>query len=152
DGNIEFLGRLDYQVKIRGFRIDLGEIESVLAQHAGVRESAVVVSKEIPGNKRLTAYVVPSHKLPSLIDDLQLFLKEKLPDYMIPSAFVMLDSLPLTNSGKLNRRALPAPGKTRPDLERAFVPPRTLVEYVLTDIWSEVLAIERVGIYDNFFD
>src|SRR4030095_5068266 len=152
DGNIEFLGRLDDQVKIRGFRIELGEIESVLGQYPNVRESAVVVSEKIPGDKCLTAYVVPSDKQASVIGDLHLFLKEKLPDYMIPSAFVMLESLPLTPSGKLNRSALPALGKTRLDLKQAFVAPRTLVEYVLTDIWSEVLAIEHVGIYDNFFD
>jgi thioesterase domain-containing protein len=152
DGTIEFLGRLDHQVKVRGFRIELGEIEAVLGQHPGVRESAVVVSEEVPGDKRLTAYVVPSNKLASSIDGLHLFLQEKLPDYMIPSAFVILENLPLTPSGKVDRRALPAPGKTRPDLAQAFVAPRTLVEYVLADIWRDVLDIEHIGINDNFFD
>ena len=112
DGNIEFVGRLDHQVKLRGFRIELGEIEAVLGQHPGVRESIVVFREDIPGDKRLTAYVVPCHDPTSLGDELRAFLKAKLPDYMVPSAFVVLESLPLTPSGKLDRSSLPVPGKT----------------------------------------
>jgi len=152
DGNIEFLGRIDHQVKIRGFRIELGEIEAVLGQHPDVRETVVLAREDQPGNKRLVAYVVPAQEPIPTISELRRFLKGKLPEYMVPSAFVMLDALPLTPSGKVNRRALSAPDAGRPELEEAFVAPHTLVEKLLADIWAQVIGLERVGIRDNFFE
>ncbi len=156
DGAIEFLGRVDHQVKIRGFRIELGEIEVVLGQHPAVEEVVVVAREDIPGNKSLVAYIVPtleaSHSGLLSVEALRSFLKKELPDYMIPSTFVFLDALPLMSNGKVNRLALPAPDMSRPKLEKAFVPPRNQVEELLTSIWVQVLGIDKVGIHDNFFD
>lgn len=152
DGNIEFLGRIDQQVKIRGFRIELGEIESVLGQHAAVREGLVLAREDIPGDKRLVAYVVPSQDPAASAQELRGFLMHELPDYMLPSSFVFLDSLPLTANGKIDRRALPPPEQTRPELEETYAAPRTPVEELLAGIWAEVLKLERIGIHDNFFD
>jgi len=160
DGNIEFLGRVDHQVKVRGFRIELGEIEAALGQHPELRESVVIVREDVPGDKRLVAYVVPKDEgsetedegPPSFVSELRGFLKEKLPDYMVPSVFVPLDALPLTPTGKVDRRALPAPDGLRPELEREYVAPRTPTEEKLVAICAELLGIHRVGVYDNFFD
>jgi amino acid adenylation domain-containing protein len=152
DGNIEFLGRLDHQVKIRGFRIELGELESTLLQHPSVREIAVIAREDIPGDKRLVAYIVPNPEQTPTIDELRRFLKQKLPDYMVPGAFVLLDALPLTPNGKVDRRALPAPDQSRPDQSVTFVAPRTPIEQQLADIWAEVLRLEQVGVHDNFFE
>jgi amino acid adenylation domain-containing protein len=152
DGNIEFLGRADYQVKIRGFRIELGEIEAALDQHPAVREAVVLTREDTPGEKRLVAYVVAERESRAAANDLRSFLKEKLPEHMVPALFVLLDALPLTPNGKVDRRALPAPDRTRPELEKAFVAPRTPTEELLSEIWAQVLDIERVGIHDNFFD
>jgi glutamate-1-semialdehyde-2,1-aminomutase/malonyl CoA-acyl carrier protein transacylase len=154
DGNIEFLGRLDHQVKIRGFRLELGEIEAALAQHPEVRETVVIAWEDQPDDKRLVAYVVPNQEVETqhFLSLLRRFLKEKLPDYMIPSAFVMLEALPLTPNGKVDRRALPAPDTSQTSLEQGFVPPHTATEETLAAIWAEVLGVERVGIHDNFFE
>jgi aspartate racemase len=152
DGNIEFLGRQDYQVKIRGFRIELGEIEAVLGQYPAVLETAVLAREDVPGDKRLVAYVVASHVPTPTFSELRSFLKEMLPDYMIPSAFVFLDAFPITPNGKVDRRALPVPDGTRPELDRGFVAPRTPVEEVLAEIWGKMLGVEKVGIHDNFFE
>jgi acyl carrier protein len=152
DGSIEFLGRIDHQVKIRGFRIELGEIESLLGRHPMVSDTVVIMREDVPGDKRLVAYVVPSNESTPTFSELRSFLKEKLPDYMIPSAFVDLGSLPLTPNGKVDRRALPTPDLERPRLETKFVAPRTPVEKVLAKIWIEVLGLERVGVHDNFFE
>lgn len=152
DGNIEFIGRLDNQVKIRGFRVELGEIEAVLGQHSAVREAVVVAREDTPNNKRLVAYIVPSQSPAPVAGELQRFVKEKLAHYMVPSAFVFLDMLPLNPTGKVDRRALPAPDASRPDLAGAFVAPRNSVEEILAGIWAELLKIESVGIHDNFFD
>ncbi|PYS88536.1 MAG: hypothetical protein DMF64_20235, partial [Acidobacteria bacterium] len=151
DGQIEYLGRLDHQVKIRGFRIELGEIEAVLAAHAGVREAVVLAREDTPGDKRLVAYLVLHEGQSPSNTELRNALKEQLPDYMIPAQFISLAALPLTPNGKVDRRALPAPDRQRPDLERAFVAPRTPVEGVLASIWAEVLGVEQIGIHDNFF-
>ena len=113
EGNIEFLGRLDSQVKVRGFRIELGEVEAVLGQHPAVRESVVVAREDVPGEKRLVAYIVPYQEHLPTVSELYSFLQTKLPAYMVPSAFVLLDALPLMPSGKVDRRALPAPGPTQ---------------------------------------
>jgi amino acid adenylation domain-containing protein len=151
DGSIEFVGRKDHQVKIRGFRIELGEIETVLVQHPAVRETAVVQREDRIGDKRLVAYIVPSQNHSSTPIELRAFLKAQLPDYMIPSAFIFLDSLPLTPNGKLDRAAFPAPGPSRPDMAETYLPPRTSVEEKLAAIWRDILKLERVGIHDDFF-
>ncbi len=150
DGTIEFLGRRDHQVKIRGFRIELGEIESVLDRHPQVRDCAVVARDEGSGRKRLVAYVVPTDGMPSTAD-LRGYLKERLPDYMVPSAFVALDALPLTPNGKVDRRALPAPEAGEVETDVAYVAPRTPTEAALAAIWTDLLGLPRVGIHDNFF-
>ncbi|BAY10179.1 non-ribosomal peptide synthetase family protein [Calothrix sp. NIES-2098] len=152
DGNIEFLGRIDNQVKIRGFRIELGEIEALLNQHLGVQETVVIAREDIPGNKRLVAYIVPQSKSAATVNELRDFLKDKLPEFMLPSAVVLLKELPLGPNGKVDRKALPAPEQVRSDLIGEFVPPRTPVEEKLTQIWAEVLKVEKVSIYDNFFE
>ncbi|MGH8772293.1 MAG: amino acid adenylation domain-containing protein, partial [Burkholderiales bacterium] len=148
DGNIEFLGRTDHQVKIRGFRIELGEIEAVLVQHPDVREAAVIAREDLPNDKRLIAYVVAQDQVPSLTE-LRGFLQSKLPEYMIPAAVVLLDKLPVTPNGKLDRKALPAPEHRS---EESFVAPRTPVEEKLAEIFVAVLKIDRIGIHDNFFE
>ncbi|HYG62622.1 MAG TPA: amino acid adenylation domain-containing protein, partial [Thermoanaerobaculia bacterium] len=146
DGNLEFLGRLDHQVKIRGFRIELGEIEAALATLPGVREAVVVVREDAPGDRRLVAYVTGD----ALVDDLRPWLRERLPESMLPSAFVSLAALPLTPNGKVDRKALPAPDRQR--AEEAYVPPHTPVEEIVAGIWAEVLGLERVGAADHFFE
>jgi acyl carrier protein len=151
DGNIEFLGRIDDQVKIRGFRIELGEIEAVLVQHPDVRQTMVLARADIGGEKRLAAYVVPNQERTPTIDDLRGFLEQRLPDYMLPSSFVFLDGFPLTPNGKVDRRLLAAPDQSRPELGNAFMAPRTPVEALLTEIWAEVLKLDKIGIHDNFF-
>ena len=151
DGNIEFLGRIDNQVKSRGFRIELGEIEAVLVQHPKVRESVIVPREDQPGNKRLVACVVPNQKQLTTIE-LRRFLKGRLPDYMLPAAFVILEGLPLTPNGKINRKALPIPEILISGLEEEYVPPQTPEEELLAEIWADVLGLEQVGIYDNFFE
>ncbi|MBW4680494.1 MAG: amino acid adenylation domain-containing protein [Microcoleus vaginatus WJT46-NPBG5] len=152
DGTIEYLGRIDNQIKLRGFRIELGEIEAALSQHSAVRETAVIVREDIAGDKRLVAYVVPSETANSpLAKELRHFLEATLPHYMVPSAFVMLEVLPLTTNGKVDRKALPAPDASSA-LSETFVAPRTPIEAALTAIWAEVLGFEQVGIHDNFFE
>jgi amino acid adenylation domain-containing protein len=151
DGNIEYLGRIDNQVKIRGFRIELGEIEAVLSQHNYVETTCVTAREDSPGIKRLVAYIVPPKNVTPITNELRQFLKARLPDYMIPSAFVTLDALPLTPNGKLDHRALPEPN-LRGEIELNFVAPRNLEEEILAKIWSQVLRVEPVGIYDNFFE
>lgn len=152
DGSIEYIGRLDQQVKIRGFRIELTEIEALLNQHAGVRESVVLARADVPGEKRLVAYLVPAPGADHNTVELRRHLQEKLPEYMVPAIFVFLDSLPLSPNGKVERKLLPAPGEERPELEKAFVAPRTEVETRLTAIWEKALAVRPIGIQDNFFE
>lgn len=150
DGNLEFLGRIDSQVKIRGIRIELGEIESVLRTHPSVRACAVTVSAD-GSDEQLVAYVVLRDSAADEIN-LRRFLRAKLPDHLVPTWFVMLDALPLTSSGKVDRRGLPAPDRPRLDTERAHVAPRNATEEQLVRIMTEVLEVERVGVFDNFFD
>jgi len=150
--DIEYLGRIDHQVKIRGFRIELGEIESVLCQHPAVREAVVIAREDVPGVKTLAAYVVASTSSAPALTVLREHLKRKLPDYMVPAAFVFLDKLPLTHNGKVDRRALPDPGEQRPDVSGRYVAPRTELEEKLAAIWAKVLRVERVGVHDNFFE
>ena len=152
NGNMEFLGRIDHQVKIRGFRVEIGEIETFLGQHPNVRENVVVVYEEEVDNKVLVAYVVAKTKPVPSISELRSFLKDKLPDHMIPSFLVMLDNLPLAPSGKIDRKALPKPDNLRPELDVAYVSPRNDIERKVADIWQKILNVEKVGIQDNFFD
>jgi amino acid adenylation domain-containing protein/non-ribosomal peptide synthase protein (TIGR01720 family) len=149
-GVVEFLGRIDHQVKVRGLRIELGEIEAVLARHPAVREAAVLAREDVPGDKLLVAYVAP--RAPLGVTELRSFAAKSLPDYMIPSAFVFLPSLPLTTSGKLNRQALPPPDVLRPELANEFTAPRTPVEEQMAAIWADLLKLDRVGAHDNFFE
>jgi acyl carrier protein len=151
NGSLDFLGRNDEQVKVRGFRIELGEIEAVLRQHSGVREAAVVTREDTPGEKRLVAYVVPEPEMPLTLGQLNHYLQARLPHYMIPAPIVTLEQLPLSPNGKLDRRALPAPEADLLDREARYMPPRNAVEEVLAGVWAEVLRVERVGIYDDFF-
>ncbi|MBW4629698.1 MAG: amino acid adenylation domain-containing protein [Brasilonema octagenarum HA4186-MV1] len=151
DGNLEFLGRIDTQVKIRGFRIELEEIEAVLNQHSDIKQVVAIVREDEPGNKYLVAYLLTTDNPPTA-STLRNFLKEKLPDYMIPAAFVFLEEFPLTPNGKINRRALPAPDASQRNLEVDFVAPRTPTEQELATIWAEVLKLKQVGIHDNFFE
>ncbi len=152
DGNIEFLGRMDHQVKIRGFRIELEEIEAVLAQHPGVEEAAVNVAGSGPYDKRLVAYVVPNRTGSLTIDDLRHFLKKKVPLRMIPSVFVLLERLPRSPSGKIDRQALPLPNEPGLGSEKTYVAPQNALEEMLASLWSDVLGLSQVGVKDNFFD
>ncbi|MDB6024686.1 MAG: amino acid adenylation enzyme/thioester reductase family protein [Verrucomicrobiales bacterium] len=151
DGKIDFLGRKDNQVKVRGYRIELGEIESVLAQHPDVQQNVVVAREDVPGEKRLVAYIVPAEK-PATPEELRRWLLESLPEYMLPSAFVQLEVFPLTPNGKVDRRALPAPDVARPELAATYEAPRTETEQIIVRIWQEVLNLEKIGIHDNFFE
>jgi amino acid adenylation domain-containing protein len=157
DGNIEFLGREDFQVKINGYRIELGEIEATLKQHPTIREAVVTAVEQEQGHKSLIGYVVPEidtdsqQKTEIAQGELRRFLKEKLPEYAIPSTFVLLESLPLTINGKVDRQALPAPERTRPE-EKTFGLPRNPVEQLLVATWTDVFQFEPIGIYDNFFE
>ncbi len=154
DGQIEFLGRLDHQVKVRGFRIELGEIESVLHQHATVETCVVIAREDTPGQKRLVAYIIPHD--PAIFSPLALrdHVQQCLPDYMVPAAFVQIDSLPLTPNGKLDQQALPMPAMERQHARHAYVPPRTDREHTLATIWARLLQlpIETIGTHDNFFE
>ena len=151
DGNIEFFGRVDNQLKIRGFRIELGEIESVLCQHPGVHETVVVARERVQGDKQLVAYVIPKQKPAPTTHELRRLLQEKLPSYMIPSAFMYLESLPLTPNGKVDRRALPDPHSQDARDHNEYVGPRDETERVMCRVWSEVLALNRIGLDDDFF-
>jgi amino acid adenylation domain-containing protein len=152
DGNIEFLGRIDHQVKIRGFRIELEEIATALKRHPAVQQAVVLAREDESRNKRLIAYVVSDSGFRPTHTELRNFLVNLLPDYMVPAAFMLLDHIPLSPNGKVDGRALPAPDSTRPGLETAFAAPRTGLERLLCDMWTEILGIEQIGIHDNFFE
>lgn len=151
DGNLEFLGRIDNQVKIRGFRVELGEIETVLTNYSEIREAIVIIREDVPGNKSLVAYLVPQN-YQLVARDVRSYLSQKLPNYMIPNAFVFLDKFPLTANGKINRLGLPAANISQQNFGVEFVAPRTSTERELVTIWTEVLQLTKVGIYDNFFE
>ncbi|MDM9580254.1 non-ribosomal peptide synthetase [Nostoc sp. GT001] len=150
DGNIEYLGRIDQQLKIRGYRIEPGEIENVLEQHSPVRQAVVVPRNDIPGEQRLVAYIVVADAPATSVSELRQFLRSQLPEYMVPSTIVLLDKLPLTPSGKVDRQALPVPSYG--NNEENFVAPETPTEIALANIWSEILGLTQVGIYDHFLD
>jgi acyl-CoA synthetase (AMP-forming)/AMP-acid ligase II/acyl carrier protein len=151
-GQLEFLGRADNQVKIRGFRIEIGEVEATLARHPAVKEGVVLANVDAQGEKRLVAYVVPVQDSEPTASELRSFMESKLPAYMVPSVFLVLDALPLTASGKVHRQSLPAVEESLLQLDSVYVAPRSPVEKELADIWQQVLGLERVGIHDNFFD
>ncbi len=151
DGTMEFLGRVDHQVKVRGYRIELGEIEAALARHPGVREAVALAREDVPGEKRLVAYVVLSGRPAPETEELREALARTLPEYMVPWTYVFLDALPVTANGKLDRRALPAPGAAGAG-EIEYVAPRNELEKAVAAAWREVLGVERVGVHDNFFE
>jgi amino acid adenylation domain-containing protein len=151
-GYLEYLGRVDHQVKIRGYRIELGEIEAALRQHPAIQEAVVLAREESAGDKRLVAYIINEPQLKSSLKELRSFMNERLPDYMVPQAFVLLDKLPLMPNGKVDRRALPAPEELESAQAEGFTAPRTPAEEMVTGIWAEVLGVERVGVRDNFFE
>ena len=155
DGNIEFLGRNDFQVKLRGFRIELGEIEARLAEAAGVREAVVIAREDTAGDKRLVAYYTGAEEAGAVAavsaEALRSHLAASLPEYMVPAAYVRLESLPLTPNGKLDRKALPAPDADAYST-RGYEPPQGETETRLAEIWAQVLKLDRVGRHDNFFE
>ena len=160
DGNIEYIGRIDGQVKIRGFRIELGEIETALANHRAVKQAVVLAREDTPGDKRLVAYVVANPEEQLAIADLRSYLQGKLPDYMVPAIFMTVEAMPKTPSGKIDRRALPAPDSQRQEQSQSYAawfdfahqPPQSELECLLAGVWSKLLKIDRVGIHDNFFE
>jgi acyl carrier protein len=152
DGNIEYLGRRDHQVKVRGFRIELAEIETVLAQHASVREAVVLAIEDKPLDKLLVAYITADRDKVDKISELRNFLKQRLPDYMVPQAYVFLDALPLTPSGKVDRPALSKHDFRRSTRENELVAPKTATEKFIVGIWRKLLGVNEIGIYDNFFE
>jgi acyl carrier protein len=151
DGAIEFIGRRDFQVKVRGFRIEPGEIETALTSHPAVRDAVVLARLGDAGDKRLVAYVAADEGADTQPEALRAFLQARLPDYMVPSALVRLDALPLTANGKVDRAALPAPGD-RPIASTDHIAPRTDAEVAVARIWADLLGAPRVGVHDNFFE
>ena len=152
DGEIEFLGRIDEQVKVRGHRIEVGEIEAALISHPQVREAVVIAREEDKGEKRLVAYVVASEQVRASVSELREYLKERVPEALVPSAIVVLDELPKTVSGKIDRKALPALDRSRPDLRESYTEPRTELEIYIAEMWQEILGIDKVGVHDDFFE
>ncbi|MCP5097302.1 MAG: amino acid adenylation domain-containing protein [Chloroflexi bacterium] len=153
DGNIEYLGRIDFQVKVRGFRVELGEIETRLTDHPDIKEAIVTIHNADSIDQRLVAYIIPQSATSTLTSaNLRTYLQDKLPEYMVPSLFAILEMLPLMPNGKVNRRALPAPQLTRADLHTTYAAPRNVIEQQIAEIWQKNLQVEKVGLYDNFFD
>ena len=152
NGCLEHLGRKDFQVKIRGLRVEMPEVEGALRSMDAICEAVVIAREDNPGDKYLVAYIVPVRNTAPSVSEVRCFVEQKLPPHMVPSRFVILDALPVTPNGKVNRKALPDPGKSRPDLDTPFVSPRIPVEQELSQIWGEVLSLDHVGIHDNFFE
>ncbi|MCU7493270.1 MAG: amino acid adenylation domain-containing protein [Ignavibacteria bacterium] len=154
DGNVEFLGRMDNQIKLRGLRVELGEIETAVSEFDSVRDSVVIAREDTPGDKKIVAYIVTRDGNPIPAPELKHFLADRLPEYMIPSAFVTLEKLPVTPNGKVDRRALPAPdvNEIMKEMESNYVAPRSVAEGVIASIWSGVLKVPKIGINDNFFE
>jgi amino acid adenylation domain-containing protein len=152
DGNIEYLGRIDHQVKIRGFRIELGEIEALLRQYKAVQDCVVIVREDMPRNKRIVAYIAAAPELAPTGNELRQYVQQQLPEYMVPSAFVVLPQLPLTPNGKVDRKALPIPDVSRSELSASYVAPRTAIEEQVAAIWAAALGVEPVGVQDSFLE
>ncbi|WP_161975702.1 non-ribosomal peptide synthase/polyketide synthase [Tengunoibacter tsumagoiensis] len=151
DGQLEYVGRVDQQVKVRGYRIELGEIETALDQQEAIREAVVLVREDVPGVKRLVAYVVPNQAEHFDWEQVRARLQEQLPDYMVPAVHVVLEAFPLTPNGKIDRRAFPAPDYAHLDARQSYAAPQSEVERLLAEIWQKILGIEKIGIHDNFF-
>ncbi|MDQ2979709.1 MAG: amino acid adenylation domain-containing protein, partial [Acidobacteriota bacterium] len=152
NGDLEYLGRADGQVKIRGFRVELGEIEAALSEISGVREAVVRARADLPGESRLVAYVVGDPSAPVSVSELRRVLIGRLPGYMVPAAFVSLEKMPRTPTGKVDPAALPSPDSARPELDSRYQEPRSPAEETLTGIWRTVLGLDRIGVHDNFFE
>jgi thioesterase domain-containing protein/acyl carrier protein len=152
DGTIEFLGRTDFQVKLRGYRIELGEIENILVQHKDIKEAVVTAKENRNQDKQLIAYIIPYGEKELKLNELRSFLKEKLPEYMVPAVFVQLQNFPLTPNGKIDRKALPEPDMGKINTGSGYVAPRSELELKLTGIWEKILGITRIGVQDNFFE
>jgi len=152
DGSVRFVGRLDGQIKLYGNRVEIGEIEVVLREHPQVQEAAVGAREDSFGNSRLVGYVLPELGKKPPVESLRGFVRDRLPDYMVPAVFVTMKALPLTHNGKIDRRALPEPDRARPEMEQAYVSPSSGLERSLSETWGHVLDLDRVGIHDNFFD
>jgi acyl carrier protein len=152
DGCLEHLGRKDFQVKIRGLRVEVTEVERALRAVDSVREAVVLAREDHSGDKHLVAYIVPAPNASLSISDIRSDVENKVPSHMVPSRFILLDALPLTATGKVDRRALPDPGKSRPNLDTPFVASRTPVEKELSQIWAEVLSLEQIGVHDSFIE
>jgi Phosphopantetheine attachment site/AMP-binding enzyme/AMP-binding enzyme C-terminal domain len=152
DGRIEFLGRSDFQVKLRRFRIELGEIEAALRGHSEVREAVAAMQRDADGEPYIAAYIVPARDTAPVPAGLRAFLKERLPEYMVPAAWVTLDKLPLTSSGKLDRAALPEPDCRKREIESPLVAPSNSLEEILAEIFADILGVAQVGVHDNFFE
>jgi len=152
DGRIEFLGRIDHQVKVRGLRIELGEIEALLSEHQSVEEAVAVVREDVPGDKLLIAYLVPRHGWSEDGAEIEAYLRQKLPDYMIPTTFISLERLPLTSNGKVDRNRLPAADRGRKQRQSEYIQPKGELEQLIAGIWGRALNAEQVGREDNFFD
>jgi acyl carrier protein len=152
DGCLEHLGRIDFRVKIRGHTIEVAEVERLLLGHEAIKAAVVTAQQSSSGDQRLVAYLVPTQLPSPSLGALREFLQQKLPDYMVPSAFVTLEALPLTPNGKVDRRQLPTPDWSRPQLTEPYVAPRTPIETALANIWAEVLGLAHIGIHDNFFE
>jgi amino acid adenylation domain-containing protein len=152
DGVVEYLGRLDFQIKIRGLRVELGEIEALLSQHKGVQHCVVLAREDVPGEKRLVAYIIANPGEPVTSDNLRQHLKQSVPEYMIPGAFVSLDKLPLSPNGKVDRKALPAPERGSDEGTTSRIAPRNAIEEVVAGIWSEVLQCQQLGVHQDFFE
>jgi acyl-coenzyme A synthetase/AMP-(fatty) acid ligase/acyl carrier protein len=150
-GTLEFVGRVDNQVKIRGQRMELDEVETVVNQYPAVRQNVVVAKDYVPGDKRLVAYVIPDKETIFNADELRQYLKSKLPEYMVPSYIVEMETFPLTTNGKVNRRALPDPDWNETKDSKTYVAPRNPVEEILAGIWAEILRVDKVSLHDDFF-
>jgi acyl carrier protein len=151
DGNLELIGRRDFQVKIRGFRVELNDVEAAIMHHKYVKKCAVTVIEPDTPHRRLAAYIVTGEEALS-IAELRDFLRQRLPGYMVPADFMLLPVLPLTPTGKIDRKQLPAPPSMRPELTVSYVAPQTHIEQTLAEIWAEMLGREKIGVHDNFFD
>jgi amino acid adenylation domain-containing protein len=152
DLNIKLIGRRDHQVKLRGYRIELGEIESILRQHPLIRDAVVTVREDTPGGKCLVAYIISKNRQSPPIDDMRIFLRKRLPDYMMPRVILPLSEFPLSRNGKIDRRTLPPPERIRPEPSTEFVAPSGEIEQAIAAIWKDVLSLEKIGVNDNFFD
>ena len=151
DGVIEFLGRIDHQVKIRGYRIELGEIEMALGLHPSLREAVVIVREDSPGDQRLVAYIVPTQQAPP-VGEIRDYLRQRLPEYMVPNDMVILERMPLTPNGKIDRRQLPRPSQTATLQAAEYVAPSEGLQQIIASIWQDTLKVDNVSIKDNFFD